>query len=75
MFRTHLTNGGSIEKFLYKKYVNKFAQIKALSKRMYFQSELESNTVEAILKKLDIYSKLSFLAIKTHNPHLFIHSR
>ena len=36
-------NGGSIEKFLHKKYVNKLTKIKVLPEKMYFQSELESN--------------------------------
>ena len=43
MFKTHFINGGSIEKILYRKCVNKLTKIKTSSKKMYCQSELEVN--------------------------------
>ena len=44
MYKTHFLNGNSAQKELYKHFSNKLTKIKTISKRSYFESELQNHS-------------------------------
>ena len=71
MFKTYFLYGNASQKLFFKRYSNKLTQIKAMSKRSYFNSELQNHqgdaqkTWEILRNLLSVSGKTSEVTVPT----------